>query len=164
MPHAVITSPSAAARLDRAVGWLRRRRPAERVLLVGASVEAVSELARASIRGRRATFGWHRLTLGRLAAALAMPALAERGLVPASALAIEALCARTLDGLAQDGLLGRFARVADRPGLPRAVARTLERRPPSSQLNRPLKRRMSGRFTPTSSVPQARHREGQRRT
>ncbi|WP_437297249.1 PD-(D/E)XK nuclease family protein [Sorangium sp. So ce426] len=126
MPHAVITSPSAAARLDRAVGWLRRRRPAERVLLVGASVEAVSELARASIRGRRATFGWHRLTLGRLAAALAMPALAERGLVPASALAIEALCARTLDGLAQDGLLGRFARVADRPGLPRAVARTLD--------------------------------------
>ncbi|WP_437327043.1 PD-(D/E)XK nuclease family protein [Sorangium sp. So ce381] len=126
MPHAVITSPSAAARLDRAVGWLRRRRPAERVLLVGASVEAVSELARASIRGRRATFGWHRLTLGRLAAALAMPALAERGLVPASALAIEALCARTIDGLAQDGLLGRFARVADRPGLPRAVARTLE--------------------------------------
>ncbi|WP_437548756.1 PD-(D/E)XK nuclease family protein [Sorangium sp. So ce367] len=126
MPHAVITSPSAAARIDRAVGWLRRRRPAERVLLVGASVEAVSELARASIRGRRATFGWHRLTLGRLAAALAMPALAERGLVPASALAIEALCARTLDGLAQDGLLGRFARVADRPGLPRAVARTLD--------------------------------------
>ncbi|WP_441289312.1 PD-(D/E)XK nuclease family protein [Sorangium sp. KYC3313] len=126
MPHAVITSPSAAARLDRAVGWLRRRRPAERVLLVGASVEAVGELARASIRGRRATFGWHRLTLGRLAAALAMPALAERGLVPASPLAIEALCARTLDGLAQDGLLGRFARVADRPGLPRAVARTLD--------------------------------------
>ncbi|WP_437906548.1 PD-(D/E)XK nuclease family protein [Sorangium sp. So ce327] len=126
MPHAVITSPSAAARIDRAVGWLRRRRPAERVLLVGASVEAVSELARASIRGRRATFGWHRLTLGRLAAALAMPALAERGLVPASALAIEALCARTLDGLAQDGQLGRFARVADRPGLPRAVARTLD--------------------------------------
>ncbi|AUX28368.1 MULTISPECIES: PD-(D/E)XK nuclease family protein [Sorangium] len=126
MPHAVITSPSAAARLDRAVGWLRRRRPAERVLLVGASVEAVSELARASIRGRRATFGWHRLTLGRVAAALAMPALAARGLVPASALAIEALCARAIDGLAQDGLLGRFARVADRPGLPRAVARTLD--------------------------------------
>ncbi|WP_437968136.1 PD-(D/E)XK nuclease family protein [Sorangium sp. So ce260] len=125
MPHALITSPSAAARLDRAVGWLRRRRPAERVLLVGASVEAVSELARASIRGRRATFGWHRLTLGRVAAALAMPALAERGLVPASALAIDALCARAIDGLAQGGQLGRFARVADRPGLPRAVARTL---------------------------------------
>ncbi|WP_433932811.1 PD-(D/E)XK nuclease family protein [Sorangium cellulosum] len=126
MPHALITSPSAAARLDRAAGWLRRRRPADRVLLVGASVEAVSELARSSIRGYRATFGWHRLTLGRLAAALAMPALAARGLVPASALAIEALCARAIDGLAQDGLLGRFARVADRPGLPRAVARTLD--------------------------------------
>ncbi|HTN82134.1 MAG TPA: PD-(D/E)XK nuclease family protein [Sorangium sp.] len=126
MPHAVITSPSAAARLDRAVVWLRRRRPADRLLLVGASVEAVSELARSSIRGRRATFGWHRLTLGRLAAALAMPALAARGLVPASGLALEALCARALDGLAQDGLLGRFARVADRPGLPRAVARTLD--------------------------------------
>ncbi|XXY45189.1 PD-(D/E)XK nuclease family protein [Sorangium sp. So ce269] len=126
MPHVLITSPSAAARLDRAVGWLRRRRPAERVLLVGASVEAVGELARSSIRGRRATFGWHRLTLGRLAAALAMPALAARGLVPASGLAIEALCARAIDGLAQDGQLGRFARVADRPGLPRAVARTLD--------------------------------------
>ncbi|WP_437781056.1 PD-(D/E)XK nuclease family protein [Sorangium sp. So ce1097] len=126
MPHALITSPSAAARLDRAVGWLRRRRPADRLLLVGASVEAVSELARASLRGHRAAFGWHRLTLGRLAAALAMPALAARGLVPASALAIEALCARAIDGLAQDGQLGRFARVADRPGLPRAVARTLD--------------------------------------
>ncbi|XXT20347.1 PD-(D/E)XK nuclease family protein [Sorangium sp. So ce429] len=126
MPHVLITSPSAAARLDRAVGWLRRRRPAEGVLLVGASVEAVSELARSSLRGRRATFGWHRLTLGRLAAALAMPALAARGLVPASGLAIEALCARAIDGLAQDGLLGRFARVADRPGLPRAVSRTLD--------------------------------------
>ncbi|AUX39109.1 hypothetical protein SOCE26_004910 [Sorangium cellulosum] len=126
MPHAVLTSPSAAARLDRAVGWLRRRRPAEPVLLVGASVEAASELARAALRGRRAAFGWHRLTLGRLAAALAMPALAARGLVPASPLAIEALCARALDGLAQDGQLGRFARVADRPGLPRAVARTLD--------------------------------------
>ncbi|MGK4007926.1 PD-(D/E)XK nuclease family protein [Sorangium sp. So ce1036] len=126
MPHALITSPSAAARLDRAVAWLRRRRPAERVLLVGASVEAVNELARSAIRGRRAVFGWHRLTLPRLAAALAMPGLAARGLVPASALAIEALCARAIDGLAEDGLLGRFARVADRPGLPRAVARTLE--------------------------------------
>ncbi|MGK3997545.1 PD-(D/E)XK nuclease family protein [Sorangium sp. So ce1024] len=126
MPHALITSPSAAARLDRALGWLRRRRPADRLLLVGASVEAVSELARASLRGHRAAFGWHRLTLGRLAAALAMPALAARGLVPASALAIEALCARAIDGLAQEGQLGRFARVADRPGLPRAVARTLD--------------------------------------
>ncbi|WP_437876828.1 PD-(D/E)XK nuclease family protein [Sorangium sp. So ce513] len=126
MPHALITSPSAAARLDRALGWLRRRRPADRLLLVGASVEAVNELARASLRGHRAAFGWHRLTLGRLAAALAMPALAARGLVPASALAIEALCARAIDGLAQDGQLGRFARVADRPGLPRAVARTLD--------------------------------------
>ncbi|AUX19775.1 uncharacterized protein SOCEGT47_002270 [Sorangium cellulosum] len=52
MPHALITSPSAAARLDRAVAWLRRRRPAERVLLVGASVEAVNELARSAIRRR----------------------------------------------------------------------------------------------------------------
>ena len=125
VPRALVISPSAAARLDRASVWLRRRRPSEQVLLLGASVDAASELARGVVARGRAAFGWHRMTLGRLAAALATPTLVARGLVPVGMLALEAICARALDGLAQRGALGRLAPVADRPGLPRAVARTL---------------------------------------
>src|SRR5262249_6596993 len=39
-------------------------------------------------------------------------------------LALEAVCARVVHALGAHGL-GRFARVEDRPGLPRALARTL---------------------------------------
>ncbi|AKT44209.1 PD-(D/E)XK nuclease family protein [Chondromyces crocatus] len=96
------------------------------MLILGASVEAANELVCAVVSKRRAAFGWHRLTVGRLAAALATPALVTRGLVPAGMLALEALCARVIDGLHRRGDLGRFEPVADRPGLPRALARTLE--------------------------------------
>jgi len=126
VPRALVTSPSAAARLDRAAAWLRRRRGSERVLILGASLEAANELVLRTVSKRRAAFGWHRLTLGRLAAALAAPALVTRGLVPVGMLALEALCARVIDTLGRRGELGRFEPVADRPGLPRAMARTLE--------------------------------------
>ena len=53
--------------------WLNARRAAEEVLIVGASVSAANELARALIEEKRALFGYHRLTLGRLASVLAQP-------------------------------------------------------------------------------------------
>ncbi|EYF05600.1 PD-(D/E)XK nuclease family protein [Chondromyces apiculatus] len=126
MSRTLITSPSAAARLERASAWLRRRRGSERVLILGASIDAANELVCAVAAKRHAAFGWHRLTLGRLAATLAAPALVTRGLVPAGMLALEALCARVIDRLGRRGELGRFEPVADRPGLPRALARTIE--------------------------------------
>jgi CRISPR/Cas system-associated exonuclease Cas4 (RecB family) len=44
---------------------------------------------------------------------------------PAGPLALDAICARIVHRLGQAGL-GRFAVIADRPGLPRALARTLD--------------------------------------
>src|SRR5262249_10659743 len=72
-----------------------------------------------------ATFGWTRVSFGRLAAQLAAPALVDAGLVAAGAVALEALCARVVHRLADKGALGRFAVVGDKPGLPRALARPI---------------------------------------
>ena len=69
--------------------------------------------------------GWRALTLGRLATMLAQDRLTEEGLAPVGSLSLEALCARAVSELAREGRLGRYAGLADTPGLPRAIARTL---------------------------------------
>ncbi len=122
----VVCSARAARRLHEAGTWLASRAPSEEVLVVGASYEAASELIRSVAATHTGTgFGWHRLTLGRLAAELAKLELAARDLAPAGLLPIEALCARVLHRLRGEGQLGRFAAVAEQPGMPRALARTL---------------------------------------
>ncbi len=123
--RALCVSASAHARLGRAAAWLTARGNAEPVLLVGAHAEAIQSLARPVAHRAGASFGATRLGLGRLAATLAAQALAERGLVAAGGLALEALCARVVNKLDEKGGLGRFAVVADRPGLPRALARSI---------------------------------------
>jgi ATP-dependent helicase/nuclease subunit B len=125
VPRALVVSPAADRRLERAVAWLEGRRRDEEILILGASLEAPAEIARVVARKRGACFGWTRSTLGRTAAALAGPALAARGLAPVGALPLEALAARVVDGLRREGALGRFQPVAGFPGLPRALARTL---------------------------------------
>src|SRR6266853_131293 len=65
-----------------------------------------------------------RSTLCRLAAPVAAPALLARGLSPVSPLGVEALCARVIHQLR--GRLGKFDAVAQQPGLPRALSRTLQ--------------------------------------
>src|SRR5262245_49038775 len=120
MPRVLILSPVAEARLARAVEWLTLRGRAEEVVVLGASVEAASELARFVARRRGSAFGWQRTTLGRTAALLASSVLAARGLSPVGALPLEALCARVVDELGREGALGRFQEVAHFPGLPRA--------------------------------------------
>jgi hypothetical protein len=60
----------------RSQGWLNARLPAEEILVVGATLDAANELARSLARKKRALFGYHRLTLGQLASALARPTLA----------------------------------------------------------------------------------------
>ncbi len=115
-----------SGRLDRARHWLAGRRGGEAVLVVAASPEAAAELLRGGVEADdAAAFGWHRATLGRLAAELAMPALAERGLALIGGLAAEAAVARVLHELHAAGKLGRYAEAVGGPGLPRAVARTL---------------------------------------
>jgi CRISPR/Cas system-associated exonuclease Cas4 (RecB family) len=125
VPPALVVSAAAAVRLERALGWLSLRRRDEEVLVLGASSEAAAEITRLAARRRGASFGWQRSTLGRTAAMLAAPALAERGLSPVGALPLEALVARVVDGLRRTRSLGRFQEVAELPGLPRALARTL---------------------------------------
>jgi RecB family exonuclease len=121
----VFRSPRAKARFERGVDFLLAAGPATEVLVVGASLDAVAQIARAAGRRAGAVFGWHRYTLGRLAGALSAPRLGEQELTPVAALSLEATCARIVHRLGEGGL-GRFASIADRPGLPRALARTLD--------------------------------------
>jgi len=120
----LLTSPSARARQETAVAWLRERREGEQVLLVAFSQVAAAELARNARRS--ATFGWHRFSLDGVAAAVASRVLAARRLVPVGQLAIEALCARVIHDCARTGELGRLQPLVGRPGLARALARTLQ--------------------------------------
>ncbi len=68
---------------------------------------------------------FHRKSLLRLASELAIPAMAERRTLPVTGLAVEALCTRTINDFLKDGQLSYFSEVADTPGMPRALARTL---------------------------------------
>ncbi len=117
--------PSASARRSEAIRWVQQLPPGSEGIVVTSSLHAANALLRDALGDREAAFGWHRLTLGQLAAQLGLPQLALLGRTPASPLAMEALAARVVFELGQAGQLGRFQPVAHRPGLPRALVRTL---------------------------------------
>ncbi len=119
----LLTSAGAQARLQHAQDWLCRQ---GRALVVGASLEAASEVVRGAARRVPAAFGWQRMTPGRLAAVLASRELARRGVSPLSPLGVEAVCARVVHQLGGASALGRFQPVAQQPGLPRALSRSLQ--------------------------------------
>jgi CRISPR/Cas system-associated exonuclease Cas4 (RecB family) len=112
--------------LRRASDWLAQRPTSERVLVVGATLDAASELLREIASRVPAAFGWERITFGRLAAVAAAKPLREQGLSPLSPLGVEAVCARLVHQLGGKGELGRFQPVWKQPGLARALARTLQ--------------------------------------
>jgi ATP-dependent helicase/nuclease subunit B len=118
----VATSAVNHSRIRRARAWLESRALAEEVLIIGANVDAANELARRVAKEKGAAFGWHRLTLPQLAAALAAPLLAERKLAPLSRLGAEAIAARVVHRLKAEHGLGRYKCVGDAPGFPRAIA------------------------------------------
>jgi len=121
----VVCAPCAEIRVAQAAGWISAKGPATELIVVGATAEAAAELARIVSREAAATFGWYRFTLARLAWTLASATLAEQGFAPIGALALEAVCARIASAGATNGTLGRLSPIANRPGLPRALARTL---------------------------------------
>jgi RecB family exonuclease len=122
----LFVSASASHRLSAAHRWASRY-PADAELIVLAhSREAGDEFIRALAAASGARFGVTRMTLDQLAARLASPALARRELAPATSLALQAVCARTVHLLVQEGRLEHFAGVAGRPGFPVALARTFE--------------------------------------
>jgi hypothetical protein len=87
MGFTVITSAASHHRVTRGRDWLKARAPTEEILMIGATLGAANELARSLAQEKRASFGYHRLTFGQLASALARPVLAARAVcsVPGAA-------------------------------------------------------------------------------
>lgn len=111
--------------MARAAAWLAARTE-DHVTIVSASTDAAGEVARRALllHPRRASLGWQRTTFGALAVGLARAALASEGLVPAFGLALEAVSNRVVH--ASRGKLARLGAIDQRPGLPRALTRTVE--------------------------------------
>jgi ATP-dependent helicase/nuclease subunit B len=121
----LVVAPDAATRMDVARAWLAAFSADAEALVLAATWEACDDVARHAAATSGARFGLVRLTLTRLAAGLAVRALAARGLVPPPRLSLAAVVARAVHRLAGEERLGRFAGVAGHPGLPGAVERTL---------------------------------------
>ncbi len=126
-PRAMLAiAPSTHERLACAERALLERGSAERVTLIGHSLEAANALARhvAKARPGSATYGVSRTTFPLFLGALARPVLAQAGVVAASRLNLEAVAARLTESARSS--LGRFAEVAKTPGFSRALVRTLD--------------------------------------
>lgn len=143
----ILVAPDAATRIRAALDWIASYPPDAEILVVAPSWEACDDLVRAAVRespapgardaadaargagpaapGPGARFGIVRTTLERLAARLAAPGLAVSGRTPASPLALLAVAARATHRLRAEKALPYFAEVAERPGFPAAVVRTL---------------------------------------
>ncbi len=120
----IVRSPSARVRRDASAAWLAEQAPDARAAIVATSLESANGVGREACSRRPATFGLARTTATLFFADLARKALARRGLVFASRLSLEAVCARLVATSAK--ALGRFAQIAGKPGFPRALVRTLE--------------------------------------
>ena len=119
-----IVAPSAGARLAAARAYVRAH-ALDEVLVVGATRASADELALALACEDGALVGVARVSFGELATKLALPVLAERLVSPGGALGAEAMATRAAFEAHQAGELAYFGPVADLPGFPRALARTL---------------------------------------
>lgn len=122
----IAVSCDAAARLAMASEWLESHQAQTEILIVGPTSEAADYLYLRAANSKASWFGIKRFTLNSLAARLARPVLAESAHASASALSFIAVAARAIHSLQLDGKLSYFAPVANRPGFPVAVGRTLE--------------------------------------
>ncbi len=117
-------APSAGARLAAARAYVRAH-ALDQVLIVGATRASADELALGVARAGGALVGVSRASFGELATKLALPVLAERLVSPGGALGAEAMATRAAFDALAAGDLTYFGPVADLPGFPRALARTL---------------------------------------
>jgi ATP-dependent helicase/nuclease subunit B len=121
----IVTSTSAAARLDAARDFLSGRPPATEMMIVGASRGAADDLARAVARHAGATFGISRFSLTELAARAAAAPLSGARRAPGTQAGAEAMAARAVFDALTANELAYFEPVARTPGFPKALARTL---------------------------------------
>lgn len=120
----IIEASEASRRLTAARQWLLARADAGAVI-VSASRGAADSLARSVAMARGGAVGLHRFSYAQLAARLAAPVLASRGIAPATLIGSEAVAARATFEAQREGELDYFSPVASTPGFPRALARTL---------------------------------------
>ena len=123
-PLRILESSESFRRLSEARAWLLARLDGGAVI-VSASRGAADDLARAVASERGGAIGLHRFSFAQLAARLAAPVLAARGMAPVTMIGAEAVAARATFEVHTDGGLSYFAPVAGTPGFPRALARTL---------------------------------------
>ena len=122
----IIESSDGAQRLRIAADWVGARTGDGDVLIVSASRGAADDLARAVARARGGAIGLHRFSFAQLAARLAAPVLAAKGIAPATRMGSEAVAARaTFEARREEGLT-YFDPVAHTPGFARALVRTLQ--------------------------------------
>ena len=121
----IITSTSAAARLDAARAFVTGRPPSTELIIVGASRGAADDLARTMARQSGATFGITRFGLTELAARAAAARLDGERRMPGTQAGAEAMAARAVFDALADHELAYFEPVARMPGFPKALARTL---------------------------------------
>jgi ATP-dependent helicase/nuclease subunit B len=77
------------------------------------------------VEAKRASFGYHRLTLGQLASVLARSELIAQRTTPLGALGIQAVANRAIHKLSEIGRLGRYVNLAGGPGFARAIANVI---------------------------------------
>src|SRR5882672_9449577 len=121
----IVTSTSAAARLDAAREFLGGRPPATELVIVAASRGAADDLARAVARRAGSTFGITRVSLTELAARAAATRVSDVRRVPGTQAGAEAIAARAVFDARAAGELAYFEPVASMPGFPKALARTV---------------------------------------
>src|SRR5436190_4495122 len=125
MGTTVVTSAVGHHRITHGRDWLKAHAPAEEVLIIGATLSAANEIARSLAQTKRASFGYHRMTLGQLASTLARPALTAQRTVPLGTAGLQAVVNRVIHELSELRALGRYTKLINGPGFARAIAATI---------------------------------------
>jgi ATP-dependent helicase/nuclease subunit B len=120
------SSPSASHRIDVARRALLDLPPGGTAWVVGASRAAADELAARVASEKGGLFGVTRVSFAELLMRLAILPLAADGCAPSGQLSEEALAARVAFEANDEDALDYFTPVADMPGFPRALSRTME--------------------------------------
>ena len=121
----IIESSEASRRIAEARAWVLAR-PRDGAVIVSASRGAADDLARSVALASGGAVGLWRFSFAQLAASLAAPGLAARGIAPATRIGAEAVAARATFDTREQGALEYYAPVAGTPGFSRALAGTLQ--------------------------------------
>src|SRR2546426_8810789 len=114
----VFVSPSSRNRLQAALDFGLERGQSAKMLVLGASRDAADDFVRELTLSCHATFGIERASPLQLASRLAGEAMEERGLAPATGLAVRAVATRAAFEVHARGELRSLEPVIAFPGFP----------------------------------------------